>query len=138
MRFGSLLVLVVLSGCGGSSGDTGKMVVTGAGGESGAAGASGASGGDDACPMTTPTCSPSGPRYASVASIFRAHCMVCHSTGKIESKRPLDSYAHVVALRQDALSQIYNCEMPPAGEPPLDAQTRETLLDWLACTTPAE
>jgi hypothetical protein len=93
----------------------------------------------DACSGAQPSCSSSASYAKDIAPIFQAHCVMCHGAGGVESRRPLDSFANASSLRQDALSQVYRCIMPPAGAgAPLDAATRETLLGWLACSSPAQ
>jgi hypothetical protein len=33
-------------------------------------------------------------------------------------------------------TQLVSCSMPPAGAPPLGADERQLILDWLTCGAP--
>jgi hypothetical protein len=89
------------------------------------------------CPNDLPMQCPSpAPSYANqVSLIFAGHCVKCHAAGQVEASRPLTSYSAVRA-QPGVLTQVYACRMPPAGEPPLSATERATLLAWLVCGSP--
>lgn len=82
-----------------------------------------------ACPDT------GAPSYVNdVARIISQECLSCHSQGGEESSLPLGSYEDVFAERQEALDQIYSCQMPQSGS--LSTSQRATLLTWFACGAP--
>lgn len=56
--------------------------------------------------------------------------------GGREQSRLLTDYASAFANRGPALNQIHACRMPPQGAPPLSAEGRKILLEWLVCGAP--
>jgi hypothetical protein len=89
------------------------------------------------CPDDVPqTCPSPIPSYKNdVAAIFTAHCTLCHSPTGVAGMS-MTTYADVDAQLSAIFDQVYMCEMPPIGYPPLTTQERLALLGWLVCHAP--
>jgi hypothetical protein len=90
------------------------------------------------CPSDLPTgCVGTPPSYASdVAPLLSRRCSSCHDPSGVAGNTPLDTYSHVHQSRSTILTRVYGCQMPPAGETPLNAAERAILLRWLVCEAP--
>ncbi len=90
------------------------------------------------CPSDLPSgCAPNPPSYAAeVAPLLARRCLGCHGDTGVASNLPLDTYVRVHQSRTTILTRVYGCQMPPAGETPLNAAERSTLLRWLVCDAP--
>ena len=90
------------------------------------------------CPEDLPAaCPATPPSYAKdIAPAIQQACTPCHAPGGQESSRLLTDYANAFANRGPALNQIHACRMPPRDAPPLSAEHRKLLLDWLVCGAP--
>jgi hypothetical protein len=93
------------------------------------------------CPkFELPACPSPPPSFATdVQPIVDSHCVDCHSAGGQEANRPLVTYADVARQNGSSgtiLSQIVNCQMPPADAPQLDQAAHDTLVAWLVCGAP--
>ena len=90
------------------------------------------------CPEDLPAaCPASPPSYAKdVAPVIQAACTPCHAPGGEESSRLLTDYAHAFANRGPVLNQVHACRMPPRDAPPLSAEGRKILQEWLVCGAP--
>jgi hypothetical protein len=72
-----------------------------------------------------------------VQSIIASRCGSCHyDGGQQAADMNLGSYDAVFQERSTVLSQIYNCRMPPAGEPKPTVAEREAMLGWFVCGAP--
>ena len=80
-------------------------------------------------------------------NVFVPVCDNCHAPGQQEAVMPLTSYpqiygpasgANMGAEAREIFNQVFlSCLMPPSNAPvPLDAEQRQTLLDWFACSAP--
>ncbi len=96
------------------------------------------SSGAAACPDDLPAACPSvQPSYAKdVAPVVQQACTPCHAPGGQQSNRQLVTYAGAFGNRSPMLNQVHACRMPPRDAPPLDAEGRKVLLDWLVCGAP--
>jgi hypothetical protein len=91
------------------------------------------------CPSDLPKSCPSpAPSYkAEVAPIIEASCYPCHEPGPGEvAHSDFSTYAGLSAAASAVLDQVYGCDMPPSGSPPLSDSDRVTLLSWLVCDAP--
>jgi uncharacterized membrane protein len=90
------------------------------------------------CPTEHPTTCPSPePSYsAEVGPILKNHCVVCHAPGGVEASKPLTTQAEVASRKGEVFNQVYACNMPPAGQPPLSTEERNVLFEWLNCGAP--
>jgi hypothetical protein len=108
----------------------------------GAAGCSSASGGADpvdpitTCPNAPSVCSKPIPSYGTVIEpILKANCVPCHGpTGTAGYSEA--TYDRVAKQEEPIFSMVAGCEMPPSSYPPLMAEQRDELLDWLVCGAP--
>lgn len=100
-------------------------------------GASSSSSGSS-CPEDLPAaCPTTPPSYAKdVAPVIQQACTPCHAAGGRESSRLLVGYANAFANRGPVLNQVHACKMPPRDAPPLAAEGRKVLLEWLVCGAP--
>jgi hypothetical protein len=90
------------------------------------------------CPNDLPmSCPAPAPSYqTTIAPLVQRRCVPCHGPGGVEAVRPLDSYNAIYAIRGTVLTQLYSCQMPPAGATPPTANERQQLLAWLVCQAP--
>ena len=90
------------------------------------------------CPDDLPAACPSmAPSYArDVATVIEQACTPCHAPGGQQANRPLVTYAGAFANRSAMLNQVHACRMPPLGSPPLSADGRKLLQEWLVCGAP--
>lgn len=91
------------------------------------------------CPEDLPAaCPATAPRYqAEIALILASKCASCHGAGGTASSRfDTSSYDRVYSARATALSQIYDCRMPPANAVALSPGERAALLTWFVCHAP--
>jgi hypothetical protein len=90
------------------------------------------------CPEDLPAmCPASPPSYAKdVAPVIQGSCGPCHAPGGRQASRLLTDYADAFANRGPALNQVHACRMPPRDAPPLTAEGRKILLEWLVCGAP--
>ena len=90
------------------------------------------------CPEDLPAaCPATPPSYAKdVAPVIQQSCTPCHAPGGRESSRLLIGYANAFASRGPVLNQVHACKMPPHDAPPLAAEGRKVLLEWLVCGAP--
>jgi uncharacterized membrane protein len=94
--------------------------------------------GTAACPTDLPTTCPSPmPSFSGgVGSIIASQCATCHEPNGAAASWPLTSYQEVFNQRQEVLSQVYSCLMPPEDSAqPTDSQ-RQALVGWLSCGAP--
>ena len=84
-----------------------------------------------ACPSPAPTFS------ADVAPLIQKYCAGCHSADGEEPNPLLVSYDSITgsmdATARMVETQLVQCNMPPAGQPQLTAEERQTILGWLVC-----
>jgi hypothetical protein len=98
--------------------------------------------GPEPCPSVSMDCPSPPPSWAKdVQPVIQARCYTCHSEGGIEwPKWDLSSYASVVSNEMEVLTQVYQCKMPlPDASPPvppLTSDQRQTIVQWIACSTP--
>jgi hypothetical protein len=99
---------------------------------------SSSSGSAATCPDDLPAACPSvAPSYAKdVATVIEQACAPCHAPGGQQASRPLVTYAGAFANRSAMLNQVHACRMPPLGSPPLSADGRKLLQEWLVCGAP--
>jgi hypothetical protein len=90
------------------------------------------------CPDDLPAACPSvAPSYAKdVATVIEQACTPCHAPGGEQANRLLVTYAGAFANRSAVLNQVHACRMPPLGSPPLSADGRKVLQEWLVCGAP--
>jgi hypothetical protein len=99
-------------------------------------------GGDDAfvCPSGLPSdsaCPDSAPSYKDeIQPLVDSYCAGCHYTGNHNSSQVLETYDDLHKSVSLVEKQIYQCEMPPSGEPQLPTRERTALLQWLVCGAP--
>lgn len=91
-----------------------------------------------ACPDDLPAACPSvPPSYAAdVAPVIEQSCTPCHAPGGQQANRLLVTYSGAFANRSAMLNQIHACRMPPLGAPPLTADGRKAVQEWLVCGAP--
>jgi hypothetical protein len=93
-----------------------------------------------ACPANLPDssgCPDSAPSYATeIRPLVDLRCIGCHYEGNRNSKQVLETYEQLRASVSLIEKEVYHCEMPPSGEPPLSESERRTLLEWLVCGAP--
>lgn len=89
------------------------------------------------CPVDLPTSCPEGsPRYADVAPIIEARCVVCHSP-RWTGPWPLDTISHLRDWFDDVRTTVGNCTMPPPeARVPITKDERMQLLQWVRCGMP--
>jgi hypothetical protein len=88
------------------------------------------------CPSAPSACSKPAPSYSKViVPILEQSCIPCHGPKGIAGHSEA-TYAEVYAQEEPILSVVAGCTMPPSTYPPLSAEQREALLDWLICGTP--
>lgn len=99
--------------------------------------------GDDepfVCPSGLPSdsaCPDSAPSYQDeIQPIVDFYCSGCHYPGNRNSSQVLETYDDLHRSVSLVEKQVYQCEMPPAGEPQLKARERTALLQWLVCGAP--
>jgi hypothetical protein len=88
------------------------------------------------CPNAPTSCSKPIPSYSAVIEpILQQNCIPCHgpmgSAGYSEA-----TYELVDKQVEPILSFVSGCMMPPSSYPPLTAEQRDALLDWLVCGAP--
>jgi hypothetical protein len=90
------------------------------------------------CPDDLPAACPSAPpSYAKeVAVVIQQSCTPCHAPGGEQASRSLVTYGGAFANRSAVLNQVHACRMPPLGSPPLSADGRKVLQEWLVCGAP--
>jgi uncharacterized membrane protein len=71
-----------------------------------------------------------------IGALLTQRCSPCHAAGGVEATVILTDYSHVSGERMSIASQLVTCSMPPAGNPPLSADERKEILDWLSCGGP--
>lgn len=80
-------------------------------------------------------------------NVFVPVCQNCHAPGQEEAAMPLTNYQQIFgptsgpnmgSEAREIFNQVFlSCLMPPSNAPaPLDADQRQTLLDWYACGNP--
>lgn len=107
------------------------LAVAGACGGSAPAAPSCSNLGLNACPSPAPAYA------ADVAPLIQAHCVVCHEPGGMEAATLLQTYDEVVHNTMGIQSEVSNCMMPPATQPPLTDAERMTILAWIGyCMAP--
>jgi uncharacterized membrane protein len=93
-----------------------------------------------ACPSSLPSnanCSTAAPRYsAKIAPIISNRCLPCHFAGNTISGIALEDRASVYNYRSIALTQVYQCKMPPSGAENLSSTERDLLIQYLVCNAP--
>jgi hypothetical protein len=115
------------------------LLFLGLAGASACSSGSGGAGPGDAgtvCPNAPTSCSKPIPSYGAVIEpILQQNCVPCHgptgSAGYSEA-----TYELVEKQKEPILSFVSNCMMPPSSYPPLTAEQRDALLDWLVCEAP--
>ena len=92
------------------------------------------------CPSGLPSdsaCPDSAPSYTDVIRpLVDSYCSGCHYVGNRNSSQVLETYDDLHKGVSIVEKQVYQCEMPPAGEPQLPARERTALLQWLVCGAP--
>jgi uncharacterized membrane protein len=92
------------------------------------------------CPSNLPSganCSTATPSYSSkIAPIVSNRCLSCHFAGNTISGISLADQGSVYTYRSIALTQVYQCKMPPAGAESLTAAERDLLILYLVCNAP--
>lgn len=90
------------------------------------------------CPDDLPAACPAvAPSYAKdVGAVIEQACTPCHAPGGKEASRLLTGYANAFANRGAMLNQVHACRMPPQDAPPLSAEGRKLLQEWLVCGAP--
>lgn len=94
---------------------------------------------EPACPpvQTTSACEPAPTYTGDVAAVFAAACVSCHQAGGTAARYDLTSVAGVRRKGSTVLTQVQNCQMPPADAArPLDPAERALVLQWFACGAP--
>jgi hypothetical protein len=89
------------------------------------------------CPAAVPDACPSpSPSYATdVVPVLDAKCNGCHTGG--EGPWPLTNHDLVVHWRDQVLTEVVQCTMPPPlGTTELTQAERTMLVDWLVCGAP--
>ncbi|HEX5100805.1 MAG TPA: hypothetical protein VFV94_14945 [Polyangiaceae bacterium] len=99
--------------------------------------------GDDdpfVCPSGLPSdsaCPDSAPSYQNeIRPLLDSYCSGCHYSGNRNSSQVLETYDDLHRSVSVVEKQVYQCEMPPAGEPQPPAHERTALLQWLVCGAP--
>ena len=88
------------------------------------------------CPNDYPmACPDAAPSFSSqVGPLIHERCTICHGAG--QQVPTLESYTDIMTAQQRIFAQIHACLMPPPPRPPLAAQERQAILEWLVCRSP--
>lgn len=91
------------------------------------------------CGDTSQKCPGASPSFGKdVFPIIQAKCNDCH-VGGAGKPWPLDNWEDIAHWKNPLFHELTACTMPPADAGnQLTVEERKTILEWVACGTPAD